>query len=97
MRYLRGQTRYPNRNGVLTPAARQAGFCSTSFNDGGCARDLIKVNRDSSDSEIMKGYRWVVLKVRPDKGGNTKKFQKLQAAREAWERARKDGAPAGLM
>ena len=55
----------------------------------------ISVNRDSPDNVIMKAYRRVVLKAHPDKGGNTKKFQKLQAAREQWESARKDGAPVG--
>ena len=34
----------------------------------------INVNWDSTDEEIIKGYRRVVLKAHQDKGGNTRKF-----------------------
>ena len=30
---------------------------------------IVDVNRDSSDPQIQKAYRRVLLKVRPDKGG----------------------------
>ena len=44
----------------------------------------VKVNRDSKDKDLLGTYRQVVKKAHPDKGGDTAKFQRLQAAKEAW-------------
>ena len=45
----------------------------------------VKVNRDTKDKDLLGAYRQVVKKAHPDKGGDTAKFQRLQAAKEAWE------------
>jgi hypothetical protein len=42
------------------------------------------VSRDSEDQAIEAGFRKVIRKAHPDKGGNTRKYQELQAARDAW-------------
>ena len=55
----------------------------------------VSVNRDSPDDQLLKTFRRVALKAHPDKGGSKKEFQKLQAAREAWDSARKKGTPPG--
>ena len=55
----------------------------------------VQVNRDSLPEELLKAYRSVVKKAHPDKGGSTQKFQRLQAAKEAWDAARKKPPPAG--
>ena len=60
--------------------------------DYGVAAD---VNRDSDDKVILQSYRRVVKKVHPDKGGNKKKFQALQSAKEAWDTAQQRARPAG--
>jgi len=44
----------------------------------------VKVNRDTGDEDLLRAYRQVVKKAHPDKGGDKDKFQKLQAAKEAW-------------
>ena len=49
----------------------------------------LKVNRDSEDSEVLAAYRRLSKKVHPDKGGRTEDQQKLQAAKDAWEDAKK--------
>ena len=54
--------------------------------DYGVAAD---VNRDSDDKVILQSDRRVIKKVHPDKGGNKKKFQALQSAKEAWDKARR--------
>ena len=56
---------------------------------------VINVNRDSSDEELLKAYRRVAVKAHPDKGGNTRKFQEFQAAKQQWDTARKSGAARG--
>ena len=57
----------------------------------------VKVNRDSKDKDLLGAYRQVVKKAHPDKGGDTAKFQRLQAAKEAWaaecQTSPKVGAP----
>ena len=56
--------------------------------------DAFDVNRDSDDHAISQSCRRVVKKVHPDKGGNKKKFQALQVAKEAWDTARQRARPA---
>ena len=48
----------------------------------------INVNRDSSDKDILHAFRRVALNVHPDKGGTDAEFQRLQEAREKWDKAR---------
>ena len=53
------------------------------------------VTRESSEKELLKAFREVAKKAHPDKGGNTARFQKLLASKEAWESAVKNTKPAG--
>ena len=53
------------------------------------------VNRDADEGSLAAAYRRVAKKAHPDKGGNTQAFQKLQAAREAWDAARQNSPAAG--
>ena len=50
---------------------------------------VLEVNRDSSPERLLKAYRKVLLKAHPDKGGKKEHTQKLQAAKEEWNKARK--------
>ena len=52
-------------------------------------------NRDSKPEDLLKVYRRLLLKTHPDKGGKKADLQKLQAAKEKWEKARKASAAAG--
>ena len=58
---------------------------------------VVTVTRDSEDKDLLGAYRKMVLKAHPDKGGDKEKFQRLQAAKEAWaaecEKSPKVGAP----
>ena len=55
----------------------------------------LKVNRDSEDNEVLAAYRRLSKKVHPDKGGRTEDQQKLQAAKDAWEGAKKSTGTTG--
>ena len=55
----------------------------------------LAVNRDSSQQDLLKAYRKVVLKVHPDKGGKKEDAQKLQAAKAEWGLVRKRPANVG--
>ena len=48
------------------------------------------VHRDSDDTALLKAYKCMIRKVHPDKGGRTKDAQKLQSAKENWEKAKRD-------
>jgi len=56
---------------------------------------LLACVRDSPDAEVRAAYRRLLLRVHPDKGGTTADQQRLQAAKEAWEAARKRPSRAG--
>lgn len=49
------------------------------------------VSRDSTDEELLKACKRVLLKVHPDKGGRTEHSQELNAAKDSFESARKAG------
>ena len=55
----------------------------------------VAVNRDSDPTAIFKGCRRILLQAHPDKGGQKKDMQRLQEAKETWEKARgqKTGRP----
>ena len=47
----------------------------------------VAVSRESTDGEVLRGFRRLVKLVHPDKGGRTEDVQQLHAAKEAWEKA----------
>ena len=49
----------------------------------------LSVTRDSDAAAINAAFRKVVRKAHPDKGGNHKHVQRLNAARDVWEDARR--------
>ena len=50
---------------------------------------VLQVNRDSAADQLKKSYRKLLLKAHPDKGGRKADLQKLQAAKEEWDKALK--------
>ena len=50
----------------------------------------VTVSRASSDADVRRAHKRVLLKVHPDKGGTATDAQRLQAAREAWDSAAKN-------
>ena len=58
---------------------------------------VLAVNRDADERSLAAAYRRVAKKAHPDKGGSTQAFQKLQAAKEAWDAARQNSAAAGRL
>lgn len=55
----------------------------------------LQVSRDSSPEQLAKAYRKVLLKTHPDTGGRKEDQQKLQAAKDNWESARKGASTEG--
>ena len=55
----------------------------------------LQVSRDSMAAEVLKAYRQVAKRTHPDKGGRKRDFQRLQAAKEAWDAAQKARPAAG--
>ncbi len=55
-----------------------------------------KLSKKSSQSDVLRAYKALLLKVRPDKGGTDAHFQELQAAKEALDACgpSKGGRPA---
>ena len=45
----------------------------------------LTLNRDSSDGVVRAGYKRILLKAHPDKGGDKADVQMLQEAKERWE------------
>ena len=56
---------------------------------------VLNVNRDSPRECLVKAYKKLLLKAHPDKGGRKEDVQKLQKAKEDWERSLKGCAPKG--
>ena len=50
---------------------------------------VVQVSRDSTEQDLLKAYKKVILKTHPDKGGDAEDFKKLQAAKENWDNLRK--------
>ena len=50
----------------------------------------LTVTRDSSDEECAKAFKRVSLKAHPDKGGLLAHSQALNAAKETWDKARRN-------
>jgi hypothetical protein len=55
----------------------------------------LQVSRDSGDTQVLKAYKRVALKVHPDKGGLLEHCQSLNTAKDAWDKARQKGPKAG--
>ena len=58
------------------------------------------LTRESTDIVVEAAFKKVIRKVHPDKGGRNADAQKLNAAKEAWDKCRRpksrpqsDGAP----
>ena len=51
----------------------------------------LQVSRDSGDTQVLKAYKRVALKVHPDKGGLLEHCQSLNTAKDAWDKARQKG------
>ena len=47
----------------------------------------VVANRDSPDAVVLATFKKVSKKVHPDKGGSTQDFQKLNNARDEWNKA----------
>ena len=54
----------------------------------------LSLSQRASDADLVAGYRKLVRRVHPDKGGSVQDMQRLQGAKDAWEDA-KCGASAG--
>ncbi len=50
----------------------------------------ISVSRESSDEAVLKAFRLMSLRVRPDKGGSTSDMQRLASAKDSFEHVRAD-------
>ena len=46
------------------------------------------INRDSPDKDILTAFKKVARRIHPDKGGSTSDFQRLNNARDEWEKAK---------
>ena len=55
----------------------------------------LTLNRDSTDEQIKSACRRVALKAHPDKGGSVEHAQQLNAAKDAWEKAKAEAKPKG--
>ena len=51
--------------------------------------DLLGVSKTASQDEIKKAFRKLALKMHPDRGGDTEKFQELNKAYEVLSDAEK--------
>ena len=56
----------------------------------------VTVNRDSSGRDVLAATRQACRKTHPDKGGSVEHQQQLNAAREAWEKAKSKPVLAGM-
>ncbi|CAK0894420.1 unnamed protein product [Prorocentrum cordatum] len=50
---------------------------------------VVRLHRDSQDSEVIAAFRKVLRKAHPDKGGADEHAKQLNAAKECWDQAKK--------
>ncbi|CAK0863379.1 unnamed protein product [Prorocentrum cordatum] len=50
---------------------------------------VVRLHRDSQDSEVIAAFRKVLRKAHPDKGGADEHAKQLNAAKERWDQAKK--------
>ena len=50
---------------------------------------VVRLHRDSQDSEVIAAFRKVLRKAHPDKGGTDEHAKQLNAAKERWDQAKK--------
>ena len=62
-------------SGVSAKQAAKRALVKVLFQLAGQYDLQLKLNRDSSESDVLKAFRRLVLKVHPDKGGSSKDFQ----------------------
>ena len=58
---------------------------------------LLSLSRDATDAEVRAGYKKLVRKVHPDKGGKTEDAQNLQVAKDMWDDAKEKATPGGRL
>ena len=56
---------------------------------------LLSVTRDSNDADVLAGYKKLIRKVHPDKGGRKEDCQRLQSAKDAWDVAKQGAKQSG--
>ena len=50
---------------------------------------VVRLHRDSQDSEVIAAFKKVIRKAHPDKGGTDEHAKQLNAAKERWDQAKK--------
>ena len=53
---------------------------------------LLSVTRESNDADVLAGYKMLIRKVHPDKGGRKEDCQRPQSAKDAWDVPIKPGS-----
>ena len=53
----------------------------------------VDVRRESPDADLLRAFKRVSRVVHPDKGGRLQDQQRLNAARDQWDEARRDSRP----
>ena len=56
---------------------------------------LLSVTRESTDDQVLAGYKKLIRKVHPDKKGKTEDAQRLLSAKNLWDTARKEAKKPG--
>ena len=51
---------------------------------------ILSVARESTDDQVLAGYKKLIRKVHPDKGGKTEDAQRLQSAKDFWGTAKSE-------
>ena len=56
---------------------------------------LLSVTRESTDDQVLAGYKKLIRKVHPDKGGKTEDAKRLQSAKNFWDTAKSEASKGG--
>ena len=56
---------------------------------------LLSVTRESTDDQVLAGYKKLIRKVHPDKKGKTEDAQRLLSAKNLWDNARREAKKPG--